>query len=391
MPMQLTREERVAFYWRAAVSAAFFLLLFSVALNVFLLKTRVPEETTIPEPAVLGDPFFSEPQAFGVVKRGFPLRIQQYVGTSAVLPVTLYQFSGGILPTISAALPLYRDQGLPADAAHIAMTLKTFHSSFPWESFGVLPVSETWRSADRTLEFVLDTTKRSLTATVLGSFVPAPEGRADDVSTIAIAERFIDTLKIDRSTLGPPFILEKTSESDGSSKTYVVWALLFDGVPLLDANAKPVPAVQVQVGRLSRKALSATMTLLSPASLSRSSYPRATTEDLVRGFMNGGLLPAPRTASGVLSVTSYTSAEFVYILLPADTEHPTYIVPGVHAVWKQPACKDCILIPVSTLLPAINNDLFRWYSVPTPTNVVPSSGTASSVLSTIKRASGSGS
>lgn len=387
--MQLTSEERLAFYRRVAVSAAFFFLFFSVALNIFLFMTRVPEETVAPQPVTLGDPFFADPQAFGVVSRGFPIRVQELAGTSAILPVSSYELSGSVLPRIPAALSLYRDQGFPSDPDHIAKLLKTFHMPFTWESFGILSTLEKWYSADRTLEFVLDIPKRTLTVTVQGSFEPAAQGPADDVSTIAIAEHFLDSLKIDRSSLATPYITENSVGSGGRSKTFVVWPTVFDGVPLVDVNAEPVPAVLVQIARLSRRPQSATITFFSPESLSRSSYPRAKNDDLVRGFMSGGLLPAPTPTSGRTSVASYSAAQFVYILLPSDVENPLYVVPGVLAVWNQPACDGCSFIPVSTLLPALDNAVFRWYSAPALT----SSG--SDVLPekdpNIKRASGSGS
>ena len=131
------------------------------------------------------------------------------------------------------------------------------------------------------------------------------------------------------------------------------------------------------------------MTFFSPESLSRSSYPRAKTHDLVRGFMSGGLLPAPKATPSSVSIASYSSAELVYVVLPADTDHPLYIVPAVKAVWLQSACDGCSHIPVATLLPALDNALFHWYSV------LPISGSGSQNLpekeSIIKRASGSGS
>lgn len=387
--MQLTSEERLRFYRRVAVSAAFFFLFFSVALNIFLFMTRVPEETVAPEPVTLGDPFFADPQAFGVVKRGFPIRVQEFAGTSAILPVTSYELTGSLLPKIPAALSLYRDQGFPADYDHIAKILKTFRVPFTWESFGVLPTFEKWYSADRTLEFVLDISKRTLTVNVLGSFAAAPQGPADDVSVIAIAEHFLDSLTIDHTSLGSPYIADNFVGSGGRSKTFVVWPTTFDGVPLIDVNANPVPAIVVEIARLSRKPFSATMTFFSPESLSRSSYSRTKTEDLVRGFMSGGLLPAPNTPLGSTSVATYSSVTFVYVVLPADTDHPLYIVPAVRAVWMQAACDGCVPTPVATFLPAIDNALFHWYSAPALTasgsNVLPETDTI------IKRASGSGS
>lgn len=386
--MQLTSEDRLKFYRRTGLSAGIFILLFSAGMNIFLLATRVPADATLPSAPAMGEEsLLPGAQAYGRVDRGFAVRIQQTVGTSAVLPVSGYALSADILPKLSAALPLFRDQGIPADAGHMSALLKKMGLPLPWESLGLLPLQEKWRSADRTMEFVLDLEKRSLTVAVLGSFGPSPEGRADDAVTIAIADRFISQFTIDRAGFRAPYIVEKVPEGGGPSRTYVVWAMSFNGLPLIDTYGQPVPAAQVQVGRLSRRALSATFTLLSADSLTRSAYPRASTEQLRKGFLSGGVLPAPKAARGVNSVANFVASQEVYVLLPADKEHPTYVVPGIYAVWMQPACDGCGLMPVPTFLPSLDPEQFRWFAAP-PSELKPVQPVSSSASGSVKAGTG---
>lgn len=368
--MQLTSEDRLKFYKRTALSAGMFVLLFSFGLNVFLFLTRVPPtHIEIPQEP-LEDGLLPGALAYGVVERGFPVRTQSVSGTSAVIPVSSYVLPKEMLPELPSALALFRDQGMRADDAHMKRLLEKMRIPLQIQDLGLLPVSEKWRSADRTMDFIFDAEKRSLTVSVLGAFSASDEGRADDIETIAIADRFISQFNIDRSAFRQPYIVEKTSDTGGPSKTYVVWAMSFNGLPLIDSYGQPVPGAQVQVGRLSRKALSATFTLLSADSLTRSAYPRAESDELTKGLLSGGLLPAPKAAKGVKSVATYAGTQQVYILFPADKEHPTYVVPGLYAVWLQPACKDCGLMPVPTFVPTISDENFRWY-IPPPKTMKP--------------------
>ena len=252
----------------------------------------------------------------------------------------------------------------------------------PWQQLGLLPAQEKWRSADRTLEFVLDTERRSLTVSVLGSFGPSPEGRADDDTAIQIAKLFVQKFGIDMSTFGIPRVVEKAAES-GNTKTYVVWSMAFAGQPLVDSSGQPVYGAQVQVGRLSRRALSATFTLLTADALPKSAYPSASADSIRRGLQGGGVLPAPKASGKNPPVVTYAATQQVYILYPANHEYPTYVVPGLYAAWMQPACAGCGLIQMATFIPSIDPAKFQWYAgAPTaPKPLPPVSASGSKVSS----------
>ncbi len=360
--MQLKTEERLNFYKRLAMSAVLFLLLLSVGANVFLVVTRPPEvpQRYVP-PTPIADRLLLEPGAFGEVQHGFTVKTQNASGTSAVLPVGSYVVQDSILPALPAMQYLYRDQGVLLDDGHVQHLLETLNLHLPWEQIGLIPVLEKWRSSDRTLEFVLDSEKRSLTVSVLGSFGPSPEGRADDNTAIQIAKLFVDKFGINTANFGIPRIIEKTSEN-GSSKTYVVWSMAFAGLPLVDSMGQPVYGAQVQVGRLSRRALSGTFTLLTADALPKSSYPAASVDAIKKGLLEGGVVPAPKASGKDPFVVTYAAAQQVYILYPADREYPTYIVPGLYAAWMQPACPGCGNIQVATFIPSIDPAKFQWYA-----------------------------
>jgi len=360
--MQLKSEERLNFYRRLALSGSVFLLLFSLGANIFLLITRPPD--TFPSytnPVPLEDRLLLEPNAFGEVKHGFTVKTQDISGTSAVLPVSSYVVAENILPKLSALQYLYRDQGVELDAQHVQTLLKDMNIPLDWESIGLLPVQEKWRSADGTREFILDTEKRSLTVSVLGSFGPSSEGRADDATTMQIAKLFLKNLGIEMSNVHEPMTTEKIFEN-GSSRTYVVWPMTFDDLPLVNVQGQPVYGAQVQVGRLSRRALSATITLLSPESLPKSAYPSASEGVLRTGLETGGLSPAPKMTGKKVAVANLTEATQVYILYPKERHHPTYIVPGLQAVWMQSSCSTCSLVPITTVVPSLDPVTFEWYA-----------------------------
>lgn len=360
--VQLTSFDRLRFYSRIAISAVVFFLIVSVASNIFLLWTRpYVAPASRPDPVPITESLLLVPQAFGRIERGFTVRPQSTSGTAAILPVTGYELPDGLIVPLRDTLLLYRDQGIQFDADHSERLFKDLGISLPIEKVGPLALSEKWRSADRTMEFTLDVERRSLTVTVLGSFGPSPEGRADDAVAIQIARQFIRSIGMDRAA-GVPRIVEKVSEG-GATKTYVVWAMGFAGMPLIDLSGQAVPGVQVQVGRLSRRALSATFTLLAPDGLSRTAYPRATSEELTKGLLSGGLLPAPKGSKSGLPAR-FLATQQVGVLVPADREHPAYIVPALLAVWQQPACKGCGSMLVFTFVPAISDKSFQWYAAP---------------------------
>lgn len=360
--MQLKSEERLNFYRRLALSGSVFLLLFSLGANIFLFITRPPDAPPdYRNPVPLEDRLLLEPGAFGEVRHGFTVKTQDVSGTSAVLPVSSYEVAENILPKLPALQYLYRDQGVELDAQHVQKLLEDMNIPLEWKSIGLIPVQEKWRSADGTQEFILDTEKRSLTVSVLGSFGPSSDGPADDATTMQIAKLFLKSLRIEMSNVREPMTTEKILEN-GSSKTYVVWPMTFDDVPLVNVQGQPVYGAQVQVGRLSRRALSATITLLSPESLPKSAYHSASEEVLRRGLETGGLSPAPKSTGKKVAVASLTEATQVYILYPKELHHPTYIVPGLQAVWMQSSCSTCSLVPITTVVPSLDPVTFEWYA-----------------------------
>ena len=360
--MQLRTEERLNFYKRLGLSATLFLLLFSLGANAFLILTRPPEqkEVFVPTPA-LPDRLLLEPLAFGDVQRGFSIKTQQTSGTMAVLPVGSYTVKDSILPSLPAMQFLYRDQGISLDEKHVSAQLESMDVQLPWKQFGLLPVHEKWRSADRTLEFVLDTDRRALTISVLGAFGPSPEGRADDETVIQIAKLFVEKFGVNMGNFGIPRIIEKPTEN-GATRTYVVWSMAFAGAPLIDSSGQPVYGAQVQVGRLSRRALSGTFTLLSADALPKSAYPSAGIDVLKKGLQAGGVLPAHKPTGKNSPAADLVAAQPVYVMYPADREYPTYIVPALYAVWMQPACKGCGQAQVATFIPTLDPLKYEWYA-----------------------------
>ncbi len=352
--MQLSSQDRSRFFRRMQSSLGVFALLVSVALNVFLLldtgDTVIPSyqsATPTDESLRLG------PQAFGAISRGFSLRPQKTSGASPLTPVTAYSMKEGLLPAMKDTLLLYRDQGVGIDEKQVEAMFHALGVSIDWRQLQLLPLSEKWRAADRTMELTLDIPRRALTVSRVGSFPASTDGSADDLTAIAIAKEFAESLGINVGSVAP-IIVERAAEGTTPSRTYVAWPMMFAGVPLLDTDGKPVPLVQVQIGRLSRKALSATLTLLQPEHLAQSGYPLAPTQKLIQGFASGGLLPVAKDAKGKAQAITYDAAEQVYVLLPADSEYPLYIVPAVAGYFHQGATR------VTTFVPAIDPVQFQW-------------------------------
>ena len=339
------------------MSAALFVLLLSVAANIFFLVTRnapwAPKQGIF-NPRHVDEPLLMGPVAYGQVQRGFAVKSVATSGTSALLPVHEYLIPDGMVPPLTGALPLYRDQGVPLDESEIQRIFDRLGVTLHWQNLQLLPVLSRWRSADRSMEIALDIEKRALTITRTGSFSPAPEGRATDDATIAIAREFAMSLGIDPAIYGHPAIVERATEAGGALRTYVVWPMIFSGVPLLDADAESVPAVQVQVGRLSRKALSITVTLLQPDRMSKSAYPRSL-KDAVDGSLRvGGMLPISTELKGAKTDVVYTSIAPSFVLLLGDREYPTYIVPTLLVEYTQGTVKG------KTFVPALSSDQFMW-------------------------------
>ncbi len=370
--MQLSPKDREHFFRRTAMSVGIFLFFLSVAANVFFLvthNTSAPPEQGIFFPRYEEEPLLLEPLAFGDVQRGFPPRTQKISAENILQPVDHYIVPDGIVPPLSgAALPLFRDQGVPLDEDAVRRTFDRLGVSIHWQDLQMLPTLERWRTADRTMELALDIAKRALTITRVGAFSPSAEGRANDEEAIAIARDFSVSLGIDPVSFGAPRIIERSTELSGPTKTYVVWPMTFKDVPLLDIDAEPVPAVQVQVGRLSRKALSMTVTLLRPDRMSLSAYPRASKDNVIASLREGGLLPVSKDLKGAKKDVVFTSLEPSYVLLLGDHDYPTYIVPALLAHFTQET------VSGRTFVPAISPDRFLWRPV-APSVAVPATGT----------------
>lgn len=294
------------------------------------------------------------PVAFGQIQRGFSAKTQAVSGTSALVPVGSYVIPEGMVSSLRPAMLLFRDQGVPLDTAEVERIFGRLGVPLQWKELQLLPTMQRWRTADRTFDILLDIEKRSLNVTRLGSFGPSPEGAADNETVIAIARIFAVSLGIDTVPYGEPRIVERPAEAGGPLKTYVTWPMMVQGVPLLDADAQPVLAVQIQVGRLSRMALGMTMTLLQPDLLAKSAYPTPSPEVVTMSLKSGGLLPVAGGLKGTKTDVRYTSLTPSYVLLPSDKEYPTYIVPILLAEFLQGPRKG------RTFIPALSPDQFLW-------------------------------
>lgn len=356
--IQLSRTERSVFYRRTVLSFAWFFMALSLAANIFFLVTlRGVRDPGPAVPAELPPALLLSAQAYGTVNRGFEIKPRRTVGTGALSPPSSYRLPQGDFPSFTAGLPLYRDQGVRLDDVSLAKIFEELGLDMEWQDLDLLPGMQRFRSADRTMDVTVDIEKRALTLSLLGTFGPAPEGRADDAVTIAIARKFVDDLGIDLSAHGSPVIAERMVEGVGS-RTYVAWPMTFSGQPLLDMEGRPVPAVQVQVGRLSRKMLSMTVTLLHPRRLALSSYPRASKELLEEALLQGGILPIASDLSGTPQEVILTGARSAFVLMPATLDHPMYIVPVLQADWTQGKYRG------STFVPALDPEHFVWTSKP---------------------------
>lgn len=357
--MQLNSEERAAFYRRTVVSVVTFVCILSVGANIFLMVTRPagpPLGAALPTP--FEESLLLVPQAFGTVQRGFARKpLATSVNGQALAPAASYILPAAEFQSLVASLPLYRDQGVPLDEPAVEKVFEDLGVSMEWKDLQLLPTTQRWRSSDKSMEIALDIEKRALTVSRLGTFSADPDGRAEDDVTVAIAKEFADSLGIAVSPYGSPAIVERTADG-GSTRTYVVWPMVFGGLPLLDSNAAPVPAVQVQVGRLSRKALSMTVTLLSSEHIALSAYPRASREMLERALLQGGMLPVASGLPGSPQDVVYSEIRKVYILLPGEKGFPTYIVPALQGLWTQGTAYG------STFVPGLDPSQFLWDPIP---------------------------
>lgn len=369
--MQTDRNAFLTFLLGSLWPFIAFVLFLSIGLNAFFLtvdrfrQANIPQATSssvsIQAPSANGsDPFARGPQAFGKVWRGFPVRPQRAVAGVALTPVKTYELSPDLLPTISATMTLYRDQGIDIDPSFVLSIFSRFGSPLTAEPGQYFARTVGLKSADASTDVTLDVDRRILTVTVKNaSPAPAQASRADDAEVIAIAKQFASSIGIDASLLGTPTVIERM---DGTSKTIVSWNAMFAGAPLFDMNMKPVPALEIQVGRVSHRPVVAWVNLLRPDLLTRSEYPAASRDFVGTRLGSGGFLPVAKDLPGKAGSVTYTSAVLGYVLQPADAEYPLYVIPVIRASWMADlGCKGCVPQEVATFVPALDAKTFSWF------------------------------
>lgn len=350
------------FVRRILTSLLVFFLLVSLGVNIFFTLTRnvVSEiETPVPDE---GEAEVTV-KAFGVVRRGFMKRPQITAASGALLPIGEYRIPDQLLPDLPQELPLYRDQGVSLDQAHVQDLLRALGAPFDPKEIGLLPVEERWRSVDGTLLFALDTRRRLLTVSREAAAPPptgaAPVTPASDAELKALAQDFAASLGI-TMPVSLPYVVER-KDGDKGTKVSVVWAAKFGDYPLIDVEGRPLAAASVDLNRAQRRAIALTLSLQYPSSLTASLYPRATREKIYASLKTGGFMPVSSTLKNPPTDITYTTASIAYLLLPADSEHPTYVIPVVASAWYSPlSCDRCTPVLLTTYVPALDPESFIW-------------------------------
>lgn len=329
---------RPSFLSRMIVPAALFVLLLSLAANVFFFATRIPVTNSFVPSSSDSSSFL--PSSLGSVAFGdivLSIPTHAVVGSGS-LGVKKYVLPDGILPKISESLPLYRDQGVQIDESFLKTLFASMHAPIDPATIGMLSDTYTFKSADGALSMTLSLPTRTLTIIrPLVSGMPIPPEKADDTEVFALAKTFAATLGIDVSLLPAPIITETPATSSQPKKTFVVWPLLIDSFPVIDQDGAAVPAVKMQIGRVAHRAISVTLTLLSPDVLAHSQYPTLSSDMLTAKLRSGGLLSMPKSPEG--ETVTYHDAKIAYLLLPQNGVHPTYLLPVMnvaylfHAKW----------------------------------------------------------
>ncbi len=323
----------LSFLSRVLLPVASFVLLLSIAGNVFLIATRASERDS--DDALFDAPSSSAaslgPKAFGTVVRPVTFVPVTVDSSGAVLtPVGRYVLSDTLLPAIEPELPIFRDQGMEVDTQYLSRLFRSLRAPIDPVKMQLLADTYTFRSADSTLKISLSLPTRTLTVTRnLQAERTTPPERADDAEVLALAKTFAATLSIDLTSFGEPRITETKAVGDQPRKTFVTWPMTVAGMPVVDVEGQIVPALSMQIGRVSHRAINATLSLLSSDVLASSLYPAMSAQMVGVKLSSGGLLPLPSGPEG--HEVTYDKAEIVYLLLPQDAEYPTYLIPTIRA------------------------------------------------------------
>ncbi len=359
--MPLNSASTGRFLSRVLLPIAMFILLLSLAGNAFLLYSGTntkPIVTTSASSSVSTAEMVLGPVAFGTVSRPVSIKPQTIDGSGSALPaVKEYVLDQKILPELGETMPVYRDQGTPLDVSYFAPFFIRLGAPLDPEKLQLLPETFTFRSADGSLHVTFTSAARTLSiAQVKSPQSVAPTIPADDIEVEALAERFAQVLAIPLPADLRPRVHEEKIPGQ-TPRTLVSWPLLFNGHPVLTSDGVPVPALTIQVSRVSHRAISATVSLLSPSVLVSSPYPLLKNNAITQYLLSGGLLPSPKSTKG--KTGTFSAASAVYLLLPADVQYPLYLVPGVRASYStDEKCPTCA--PKHTIVPTLDPSGFDW-------------------------------
>ncbi len=383
--MQLKRTSDGSFALRVFLPIGAFLLLLSLAANAFFISTQhggvLTAVPTSSSSSAAFDPVVLQPVAFGLVSRPIAMHPRLLDGSGAPMSgIASYALPPGTSP-LPENFPLLRDQGIPFDLSAFAPFFRAVGIPVDPLKFQLLPETYTFKSADGSLRVSFSASSRTLIVTRLQLPQPMTSvSKADNAEALALASTFVQSFGITPSLYGAGKVIDVPGVGDQPGKTVVTWALNIASVPVVGLDGLPVPAISVQVGRVSHRAIGMTMTLLSPYQLVSSMYPTASFASMSHLIGSGGLLAAPYDPNG-LAIT-YSNVGLVYLLLPQDGNYSTYLVPVVRAFYSvQKDCGDkCQTYP--TLMPALDPKNFEWQVKPAPTFVpAPPASAAASMSS----------
>ncbi len=359
----------VAFLFRILWPLVAFVLFLSIGLNAFFLTVdrfrQAKEVSRVVPPASTTGAVIQEyergPKAFGVVRRGFEVMPQTPPVGVEFPPVLSYDIPSNLFPELPATLTLFRDQGVTLDTSLLHTVFQRLGAPYNAGSMQYFAKFLNFRSSDRSMEISIDVEKRKLTMKKLGLLPPPPStSRADDVECIALAKDFVETIGFDHLLQGDPTVVDRI-DVDGSAKTFVVWAATIDSFPLFDLSLKRVPKIEVQVGRVSKRAIQATVNLFEAGLLARSAYTVASKDVLMQKLQSGGYLPLARAGKAKAASVAYSSLSLAYLLYPADLTQPTYLLPILKADWSMdPSCAGCVPVRFATFTPALDPSVFTW-------------------------------
>ncbi|MSR67990.1 hypothetical protein EXS65_04185 [Candidatus Peribacteria bacterium] len=317
------------------IPAVMFFLFLSLAGNAFLVVTRdtAPSVNTLSSSSAISSSSSAlGPIAFGDVLRPISMTPRLLDASGSVQGASEYVLPEGILPAFPEAMRLYRDQGVAFDRSPFGVLFRAMGAPVDPVKMQLSPDTYLFRSADGMLKLSLSIPTRTLVVTRAVPSVPTPPPeRADDDEVMALAKTFAASLNIDLTSLGTPYITETPQTVSQPRRTFVVWPMSIGSYPVYGPDGSPVPALTMQIGRVSHRAISASLSLLSPHVLAVSEYPTLQRDILERKLRSGGLLPMPRNPDGD-SIT-YADLKIVYLLMPQDDKAPTYLVPAMKAAF----------------------------------------------------------